>query len=106
MGSEYTPDPKMLEATSGFEPLIEVLQTSALPLGHVAEQRSNTRTPPQLDPYLGDRWTPLERKTRFELATLSLARRCSTTEPLPHEQVPRIRIELMTPRFSVACSTN
>ena len=25
-----------LEATSGFEPLIEVLQTSALPLGHVA----------------------------------------------------------------------
>ena len=26
----------------------------------------------------------LERKTRFELATLSLARRCSTTEPLPH----------------------
>ncbi len=26
----------VLEATSGFEPLIEVLQTSALPLGHVA----------------------------------------------------------------------
>ena len=26
----------------------------------------------------------LERKTRFELATLALARRCSTTEPLPH----------------------
>ena len=25
----------------------------------------------------------LERKTRFELATLSLARRCSTAEPLP-----------------------
>jgi hypothetical protein len=25
----------------------------------------------------------MERKTRFELATLSLARRCSTTEPLP-----------------------
>ena len=25
----------------------------------------------------------VERKTRFELATLSLARRCSTTEPLP-----------------------
>ena len=25
----------------------------------------------------------LERKTRFELATFSLARRCSTTEPLP-----------------------
>ena len=26
----------------------------------------------------------LERKTRFELATLALARRCSTPEPLPH----------------------
>ena len=26
----------------------------------------------------------LERKTRFELATLALARRCSTSEPLPH----------------------
>ena len=25
----------------------------------------------------------LERKTRFELVTLSLARRCSTAEPLP-----------------------
>ena len=25
----------------------------------------------------------LERKTRFELATLALARRCSTPEPLP-----------------------
>ena len=28
--------------------------------------------------------TNLERKTRFELATLALARRCSTPEPLPH----------------------
>ena len=27
----------------------------------------------------------MERKTRFELATLALARRCSTTEPLPHK---------------------
>ncbi len=26
----------------------------------------------------------MERKTRFELATLALARRCSTPEPLPH----------------------
>ena len=25
-----------------------------------------------------------ERQTRFELATLALARRCSTSEPLPH----------------------
>ena len=53
-----------LEATSGFEPLIGVLQTPAL--------ATWPRRP------------VLERKTRFELATLSLARRCSTTEPLPH----------------------
>jgi hypothetical protein len=31
-----------------------------------------------------------ERKTRFELATLSLARRCSTTEPLPHPERSRV----------------
>ena len=48
----------------------------------------------------------VERKTRFELATFSLARRCSTTEPLPHyNSVPRGRIELPTPAFSVLCST-
>ena len=29
----------------------------------------------------------MERKTRFELATLALARRCSTTEPLPHKKL-------------------
>ncbi len=30
----------------------------------------------------------LERKTRFELATLALARRCSTTELLPQHAAP------------------
>jgi hypothetical protein len=29
----------------------------------------------------------MERKTRFELATLALARRCSTTELLPHRTI-------------------
>ncbi len=43
---------------------MEDLQSSALPLGYVADQ--------------------MERKTGFEPATLALARRCSTTEPLPH----------------------
>ena len=55
----------------------------------------------------------LERKTGFEPATSSLARRRSTTEllPLVHQAntplmvVPRGRVELPTPRFSVACST-
>ncbi len=56
---------KIMEATPGFEPGVKELQSSALPLGYVA--------------------ISLERKTRFELATLALARRCSTTEPLPQK---------------------
>jgi hypothetical protein len=32
----YTSGKSIVEATTGFEPVIEVLQTSALPLGHVA----------------------------------------------------------------------
>ena len=52
-----------MEATPRIELGIKVLQTSALPLGYVALK--------------------MERKTRFELATPSLARRCSTTELFP-----------------------
>ena len=52
-----------MEAATGFEPVVEVLQTCALPLGYAAIR--------------------LERKTRFELATPTLARWCSTTELLP-----------------------
>ena len=52
-----------MEAPPRFELGIKVLQTSALPLGYGAI---------------------LERKTGFEPATLALARRYSTTEPLPH----------------------
>ena len=55
---------QIMEAAPGFEPGIKALQASALPLGHAA----------------GDF---LERETRFELATLALARRCSTTELFP-----------------------
>ena len=46
----------------GLEPRSTVLETVALPLNYA----------------------PMERKTRFELATPSLARRCSTTELFPH----------------------
>ena len=46
----------------GLEPRSTVLETVALPLNY----------------------TPMERKTRFELATPSLARRCSTSELFPH----------------------
>jgi hypothetical protein len=38
-----------LEATSGFEPLMEVLQTSALPLGYVAQTLKNSGLRPEFD---------------------------------------------------------
>src|SRR5215472_6553347 len=83
------------EATTGFEPVIGVLQTPALPLGHVAGAVT---------------WPVAERKTRFELATPSLARRCSTAELLPRldpthaptrlagHLVPTRRFELLRPK--------
>ena|GEM_PF-1837436 len=58
--------PALLEAATGFEPVIKVLQTSALPLGYAAELF-------------------LERKTGFEPATPTLARLYSTTELLPQK---------------------
>ena len=57
-----------VEATSGIEPLMQLLQSRALPLGYVAAHRSILL---------------IERETGFEPATSSLARKCSTTEPLP-----------------------
>ena len=76
---------KFVEAATRFELVVKVLQTCALPLGYAAKK--------------------MERKTRFELATLALARRCSTTEPFP-QMVPRAGIEPATRRFSVYCSTD
>ena len=64
--TNWATPPRLLEARPGIEPGIRVLQTLALPLGHLA-------------------LSSLERKTGFEPATLALARRCSTTEPLPLE---------------------
>ena len=67
----------------------------------------------------------VEREKGFEPSASSLARTRSTTELLPHGvvparrshmvppdwhrrgwNVPRVRIELTTPAFSVLCSTN
>gem|GEM_PF-4441972 len=55
-----------------------------------AEGRGRTDTPLARQRFLRPSRLPvpplrlnMERETRFELATLSLARRCSTTEPLP-----------------------
>ena len=65
-----------MKATSGFEPLVQLLQSRALPLGDVA-------------------WGG-ERETGIEPATFSLARRCSTTEPLPHMHCGCIFITTLT----------
>gem|GEM_PF-5331525 len=70
---------KTLKAVTGFEPVIEVLQTSALPLGYTAILKK------------------MERKTGFEPATPTLARWCSTTELLPQSGwATRIRTWGMT----------
>ena len=66
----------MVEARTGFEPAIRVLQTRALPLGYLAPPSAPpSREPPAVG--------VLERKTGFEPATFSLARRRATTAPLP-----------------------
>ena len=62
-----------MEAPPGFEPGMEVLQTSALPLGDGA-----------LKAKLNDlRKEIMERETGFEPATSTLARSHSTTELFP-----------------------
>jgi hypothetical protein len=59
-----------MEAPGGLEPPIEILQTSALPLGDGALLDYNDRK--------------MEREKGFEPSTSTLARLHSTTELLPH----------------------
>jgi hypothetical protein len=63
-----------MEARAGIEPAIEVLQTSALPLGYRATEKT---------PAPGRGLATLERETGFEPATSTLARSHSTAELLP-----------------------
>ena len=63
--SAIPPPRQKVEAASGFEPLNR---------GFADPRLNHLATPPLI---------ALERKTRFELATPSLARRCSTAELLP-----------------------
>ena len=57
-----------MERVKGIEPSQPAWKAGALPLSY-------TRIVIKIQ---------MERKTGFEPATLALARRCSTTEPLPH----------------------
>src|SRR5882724_15653 len=67
----------MLEARVRIELTIEVLQTSALPLGYRAQSHANKK------PSRAAGLRKLERETGFEPATSTLARSHSTAELLP-----------------------
>ena len=79
-----------VEAPSGFEPEMEVLQTSALPLGYGAEARSPVVAGRHGQKTRGnDRAAArekMERETGFEPATSTLARSHSTTELFPLDE--------------------
>jgi hypothetical protein len=80
--TNWATPPHCLEARPGIEPGIRVLQTLALPLGHLALFSPIGSPAPQSMLYTGQ-MSFLERKTGLEPATLALARRCSTAELLP-----------------------
>ena len=63
-----------------IELTIEVLQTSALPLGYRATRHAKRKSP------RGGGAVKLERETGFEPATSTLARSHSTAELLPLER--------------------
>ena len=83
-----------MEAATGIEPVVRVLQTRALPLGYAAYMSTN-----------------MERKTGFEPATPTLARLYSTTELLPQKYEMRVkgveppRPKALDPKSSVSASS-
>ena len=84
-----------MEAPPGFEPGMEVLQTSALPLGDGAVgagYRLQERS--------------LERETGFEPATSTLARSHSTTELFPLARLQNLAYHANMVPSSVALSSD
>ncbi len=77
----------LLEVATGFEPVWTALQAAASPLGHATMVGSHTLLTSQ-------RETSLERMTRFELATPTLARLCATTAPHPHTHISACSVTL------------
>ncbi len=75
-----------MEAASGFEPLHR---------GFADPRLNHLATPPEII---------MERKTRFELATSSLARRRSTAELLPHAATLSMMLLMQVRPFKVALS--
>src|SRR5699024_2508531 len=76
-----------LKAATGFEPVVEDLQSSALPLGYAAMRKES------------------KRKTGFEPATPTLARWCSTTELLPQQLAGLLRFEPRNDGIKTRCFT-
>ncbi len=102
-----------MEATPGFEPGIRALQARALPLGYVAKilfykkvvpgagleparskrardfkSLASTNSATRANALLFNSFLKkeiMERETRFELATPTLARSCSTAELFPQQ---------------------
>ena len=70
-----------VEASTGFEPVMKVLQTSALPLGHVAGGNKTADATWLLVNQPSDisHCQSVERATGFEPVAFSLARRRYTT---------------------------
>ncbi len=99
----------------GFEPMIRVLQTLALPLGDVAMslEHFGWQSWPALNHFMpavfcanqSGRWDSNPRPSPWQGDVLPLYYARNSADLLT-EGVPRDRIELTTPRFSVACSTN
>ena len=83
-----------VEAPSGFEPEMEVLQTSALPLGYGAPRVPREPWRAGADKKgaattAREEGEKLERETGFEPATSTLARSHSTTELFPPSEQPK-----------------
>ncbi len=79
---------RKMEARPGIEPRYAALQAAASPLCHLAISRKRRRAEKQKPRPRRPRFrrSGMERETRFELATPTLARLCSTTELFPPEK--------------------
>ncbi len=89
------------EATTGLEPVMRVLQTLALPLGHVARNIKPAGKRPA-GYCLSGRRDSNSRPSPWQGDVLPL----NYTRVRRYQIVPGPRLELGTPAFSVQCSTN
>ena len=87
----------LIEARTGFEPVMTVLQTGALPLGYVTLYRKKRLYYVKTNDSYGNR-------TRVTAVKGRCLNRL-TKEPNILKQTPRVGLEPTTPRLTVVCST-